>query len=140
MKVKKIKLITEESRNVSGVQFLNSTQDQFPYVESAINTLDDNFNWWKENWPEIEELIAQYLKKALDDNFERTNVKVSSRFTIFHGNDEKAKDVIWTGPCVVYTFTGASSKIIGAIKKSFGGMYQGKKIFSEGNQLIFMFG
>ena len=65
MKVRKVKLITEEARNVNGIQFLNSTEDQFPYVESAINTLDNNFNWWKDNWPEIEQLIAQNLDKAI---------------------------------------------------------------------------
>ena len=44
MKIKKVKLITEEARNVNGVTFLNSTEDQFPYVESTINSLDSNFN------------------------------------------------------------------------------------------------
>ena len=57
MKVKKVKLITEGAQNVNGVQFLNTTEDQFPYVESAINALDDNFNWWKENWGDNESMI-----------------------------------------------------------------------------------
>ena len=87
MKIKKVELITEEARQVNGTTFLNSTEDQFPYVESAINTLDNNFKWWKENWPEIEELIAQYLDKAMSDKFENKKVDVSSRFTMFHGAD-----------------------------------------------------
>jgi hypothetical protein len=140
MKVKKVKLITEEARNVNGVQFLNSTEDQFPYVESAINTLDGNFNWWKDNWPEIEQLMAQYLEKAMSDAFENRKVTVSSRFTVFHGADEKVEDVIWTGPAIVYTLEGAPPAITSSIKNSFGGMYKGKKVFSDGNQLIFLFG
>jgi len=140
MKVKKVKLITEDARNVNGVTFLNSTEDQFPYVESAINTLDGNFNWWKDNWPELEQLIAQNLEKALSDAFENKKVSVVSRFTVFHGADEKVQDVIWTGPVIVYTFEGASSGIVSKIKTMFGGMYKGKKIFTDQNQLIVLFG
>jgi len=140
MKVKKIKLITEEAREVNGVTFLNSTQDQFPYVESALNTLDNNFNWWKENWPALEELVAQYLHKALEEKFERKNVNVSSRFTVFHGTDEKVEDVIWTGPAIVYTLKGAGSSVTNAVKRQFGGMYKGRKVFADGEQLIFLFG
>jgi len=140
MKVKKVKLITEEARDVAGVTFLNSTEDQFPYVESALNTLDNNFNWWKENWPELEQLMAQYLEEAISDKFENTKVNVSSRFTVFHGADEKVKDVIWTGPAIVYTFEGATSGIVRAIKTKFGGIYKGRKIFADENQLIFLFG
>jgi predicted unusual protein kinase regulating ubiquinone biosynthesis (AarF/ABC1/UbiB family) len=140
MKIKKIKLITEESRKVGDVTFLNSTEDQFPYVESALNSLDNNFNWWKENWPELEELISKYLSSALSDQFENKKINVSSRFTIFHGSDEKVKDVIWTGPAVVYSFEGASLRIVKAIKNSFGGVYKGHKIFVDEDQLIFLFG
>lgn len=140
MKVKKIELITEEARKVNGVTFLNSTEDQFPYVESALNTLDNNFNWWKDNWPELEQLIAQYLDKAMKDQFENKKVDVSSRFTVFHGADEKVGDVIWTGPAIVYTLAGAGPKVVNAIKSQFGGMYKGRKIFTEGEQLIFLFG
>lgn len=147
MKVKKIQLITEEARNVGGVTFLNSTQDQFPYVESAVNTLDNNFNWWKENWPEIEQLMAQYLQEAVkkskgefDLESKSPKVDISSRFTVFHGSDEKVEDVIWTGPAIVYTLNGASAGIVNSVKRQFGGMYQGRKVFADGNQLIFLFG
>lgn len=140
MKKLKVKLITEEARKVNGVTFLNSTQDQFPYIESAINTLDNNFNWWKENWPSLEELVAQYLHKALEDKFENKKINVSSRFTVFHGSDEKVKDVIWTGPAITYEFEGASPSIVNAVKKQFGGMYKGRKIFAHENILVFLFG
>lgn len=136
----RVKLITEEAREVNGITFLNSTQDQFPYVESALNTLDNNFNWWKENWPELEQLMAQYIQEALEDKFERKNVDVSSRFTVFHGSDEKVKDVVWTGPAIVYTLKGAGSSIANAVKNKFGGMYNGRKVFTDGEQIIFLFG
>jgi len=140
MKIKKVKLITEEAREVDGVTFLNSTEDQFPYVESAINSLDNNFNWWKNSWPDVEQLIAQYLEKAMKNEFETSAVNISSRFTMFHGADEKAKDVIWTGPAIVYEIEGATSSVVSSIKNSFGGIYKGRKIFTDDNQLIFLFG
>ena len=140
MKVKKVKLITEGAQNVNGVQFLNTTEDQFPYVESAINALDDNFNWWKENWADLEQLIAQYLQDALKAKFENARVSVKSRFTMFHGVDEKVEDVVWTGPAIVYTFEGASPSVVSEIKSQFGGLYKGHKIFKDNNQLIILFG
>jgi len=139
MKIK-VKLITEDAREVNGIIFQNSTEDQFPYVESAINTLDNNFNWWKDNWPGIEQLMAQYVQKVMSDKFENKKIDVSSRFTMFHGSDEKAKDVIWTGPAIVYTLKGAGSSVTNAVKKMFGGIYKGRKIFADGDQLIFLFG
>ena len=139
MKVK-VKLITEESRDINNVTFKNTTEDQFPYVESALNILDNNFNWWKDSWPEVEQLIAQYIDKANSDKFESTQIIVTSRFTVFHGVDEKAKDVIWTGPAIVYTLKGASPAIVSSVKNQFGGIYKGRKIFKDGNQLIFLFG
>jgi hypothetical protein len=148
MSVKKVKLITEaEARNVGGVSFLNTTEDQFPYVESAINTLDNNYNWWKENWSDLEGLIAQYVDEAIqkskgdfDLGNKKSNVTISSRFTMFHGNDEKAEDVIWTGPAIVYQLDGASPGIVASVKNRFGGLYKGHKIFKDENKLIFLFG
>ena len=147
MKVKKIKLITEEARNVNGVTFTNNTEDQFPYIESALNSLDNNFNWWKESWPEVEQLIAQYIndvikksKGEFDVGSKSSNVTVTSRFTMFHGVDEKVTDVIWQGPAIVYTLEGASPAVVGSVKNQFGGLYKGHKIFKDENQLIFLFG
>jgi hypothetical protein len=128
-----------------GKMFTNATSDQFPYIESALNSLDNNFKWWKESWPEIETMIEQYTKAAMKkkDEFSTTGtdaVKITSRFTMFHGHDEKAKDVIWSGPAVVYTIEGVSPAIVKKVKDEFGGLYKGRKIFAEENQLIFLFG
>jgi len=137
MKIKKIKLITEDSKDVGGVTFTNDTLDQFPYIEATINSLDNNFNWWKENWKTLEQLIAQNLKKI---NKETTNIQISSRFTVFHGHDQKAKNIIWTGPSIVYTFENATAEIVSKIKDEFGDLYDGHKIFVDDNQLIVLFG
>lgn len=147
MKVKKVNLITEEARNINGVDFLNSTEDQFPYVEAALNSLDDNFNWWKENYPTIEQMIAQYAQESIkkskgefDLGSKSTKINISSRFTMFHGSDEKVNDVIWSGPAIVYSFNGISPAVVRNIKNMFGGTYKGRKIFADENQLIFLFG
>jgi len=152
MNVKKV-LITEAK---SHTQFINKTQDQFPYIESTLNILDDNFNWWKANWQELEELITKILKKTLSDNMDNSNVSVSSRFTVFHGEDDKVKDVVWTGPAIIYTFNGAPTKIVASIRDILGGVYKGQKndleyskksnlykghrMFVYENQLIILFG
>lgn len=140
MKINKIQLITEEARNVQGVNYTNSTEDQFPYVESALNTIDNNFNWWKENWLTIEQLIAQQLIKATGENQEKGQVSISSRFTVFHGHDDKDENVVWTGPSIVFTFSGTTPTVVKAIKDAFGGIYKGKKIFANQNDLIILFG
>ena len=122
MEILKIHLITEgEGEN----SFSNKTEDQFPYIESTINTLDDNFNWWKKNWESLEQLISQNLKEIGE-----TNSTITSRFTIFHGKDDSVKDVVWTGPAIVYTIQGISPEKVEELKKEFGGMYHGKKIFA----------
>jgi len=139
MKVKKVKMITEARGTVG---FSNSTQDQFPYVESALNILDNNFNWWKENYHTLEELIMTNLEKSTSDNMDISpnNINISSRFTVFHGHDDKATDVVWTGPAIVYTFDGASNQVVRGIKDAFGGIYKGHKIFANENELIILFG
>jgi len=132
----KVKLIIEEERKVGGIEFDNTTRDQFPYVESALNILDNNFDWWRKNWETLEEMIALYLKKEdLKDN-----VRISSRFTVFHGIDEKTPDVIWSGPVISYSINGATPQQVKNIKDDFGGIYHGRKMFAHENQLIFLFG
>ena len=141
MKIKRIVALNEEGRTVGNVSYANETQDQFPYVEAALNSLDNNFNWWKDNWEALEHLIVQYLEKSLSKNMEASRgITISSRFTMFHGHDDKVKDVIWTGPAIVYTITGVPAKVIREVKKMFGGIYKGRKIFTEEDQLIFLFG
>ena len=130
------KFINEEEREVNGVEFDNTTQDNFPHIESALNSLKNNFGWWKENWETLEQLIVKYLKEESEEK----NIRISSRFTVFHGVDEKVDDVIFTGPCVCYTINGASPEVVKKVKEKFNGLYRGRKIFVDENQLIFLFG
>lgn len=141
MKVKKVKMITEAALPAKK-EFSNSTQDQFPYVEATLNTLDDNFNWWKENYQTLEQLILTNLDKSISDNMENSKnpVNISSRFTMFHGHDDKAPDVIWTGPAIVYTFNGASPQVVRGVRDAFRGLFEGHKIFADNNDLIVLFG
>lgn len=135
MRVSKIHLITENSGEPN-VNFSNSTDDQFPYIESTLNNIDNNFKWWKENWEILEQLIKQHLDKVSS----KSDIDISSRFTMFHGQDEKISDVIWTGPAIVYTLDGATPEVVEKVKNAFGGLFKGRKIFAVDNQLIFLFG
>jgi len=139
MKVRKVKLITEEAHDVNGVKFTNSTEDQFPYVEAALNSIDNNFNWWKDNWATLEQIISQQLTKALGED-SNNDVSISSRFTVFHGHDEKDTNIIWHGPAIVYSFSGTTPDVILSIKNAFGGIFRGKKIFADNDDLIVLFG
>ena len=38
MKIKNIKLISEEARIIDDITFNNSTEDQFPYIEATLNS------------------------------------------------------------------------------------------------------
>jgi len=153
MKVKKVKMIVESEGSIS---FANSTEDQFPYVTETLNILDRNYNWWKKNYLNLEQQMVAALEKSLNFNGKGQNVTVSSRFTIFHGSDEEVKDVIWTGPAIVYTFEDADNKTVEGVRTILGGEHQGErddakynkksslfeghKMFVFENQLIIMFG
>lgn len=137
MKIKNIKLISEEARVVDDITFNNSTEDQFPYIEATLNSIDNNFNWWKENWVTVEQLISQNLKELVK---KVNDVTITSKFTFFHGHDEKDKDVVWTGACISYKINNVDNKILYLLKDKFNGVYKGKKIFVVDNQLIILFG
>ena len=59
---------------------------------------------------------------------------------MFHGHDDKDTNVVWSGPSLVYSFTGTTPSVIKAIKDAFGGVYNGKKMFADNNDLIVLFG
>jgi len=135
MKIKKIAVNETKGEG----KFINKTKDQFPYVESVINVLDNNFNWWKNNWKELEEDINHNLNKLISNN---TDIKIFSRFTIFHGNDDEVQDVVWTGPAIVYTFKGTTTDIIEQLRDLLteSNLYKGHRVFVYEDQLIILFG
>ena len=122
------KKIFEQKEN-----FENSTQDIFPYVESAIDILDENLNWWKENWESLEDAIYEALKSNGEED---SRIKV--RFIIFNGKAEETTDVTWHGPAIQYTiFT--SDDIVDSVQEALGDTWNGHKVLQVDNRLIVMF-
>lgn len=125
---KKRKLILEAKET-----FQNSTEDIFPYVESTIDALDENLNWWKNNFEELETDI----KNAMNEVGEKDEY-VSARFIIYHGEAEETPDVIWHGPAIQYTFT-CDDNSVEKIHEILGDTWNGHKVFLDGRSLIIMF-
>jgi len=142
MKIKKIQLITEAGfSKAKNIEFLNNTEDQFPYIEAAISSLDSNLNWWKENWSTIEsDLLSAYGKSASTAMSISGNVKVRTRFTIYNGTDDVVSSVKWTGPAIEYTFLNADNKAMQEMKNNIGNILKGHKVIVEGNKVIILFG
>jgi hypothetical protein len=136
MKIKKVELITEVTK-IGGIEFVNTTEDQFPYIESAISKLDSNLNWWKENWELIEKQLINAYKKLYHKN---SNIKIRTYFTIYNGVDEVSKDIKWNGPAIEYTFIGADFESIQEMKKYIGNILEGHKVFYQGNTITILFG
>jgi len=132
MKIKKVQLVTEASK-VGNVQFINTTEDQFPYIEAAINSLDNNLNWWKSNWENIENTLMNAWTKSSSEP-----VRIKTHFTIYAGPDDTVKDIKWTGPAIEYTFIGVNS--LTDMKKHIGNILEGHKVIFEGNKVIILFG
>lgn len=138
MKIKKIVPIFEEEKEpAEGIKFLASTRDVFPYIESAINTLDTNFNWWKRNWEELERKLVTNIIKITDGK----SVKIIPRFMIYNGPDEKTPDIIWHGPAIQYIFDKLSSNKVKELQNLLGGnTWKGHKLIVQDDTLIVLFG
>ncbi len=115
------------------VTFLNSIEDTFPYIESTVMILDNNFNWWKKNYEKLESLIANEAR-----GFSDKNVEIETRFIIYNGQDENVEMVKWSGPAIEFTFVESSSSLIDDIKKSIGNIWEGHKVITYENRLIVM--
>jgi len=134
MKIKKVQLVTEASK-VGNVQFINTTEDQFPYIEAAISSLDNNLNWWKSNWENMENTLMNAYTKVSS-----SPTKIRTRFTIYNGSDDVAKDIKWTGPAIEYTFVNANSGDIQEMKKHIGNILEGHKVIFKDNTVTILFG
>ena len=64
MSIRKVQIITnrlnEDEKPKKGI-IKNSTEDMFPYIESAIDILDSNLKWWKNHYSEIESFFGKEL-------------------------------------------------------------------------------
>lgn len=110
--------------------FENTTEDIFPYIESTIDILDDNLNWWKENYNKLEDDIRDAIKAKEED----TDIKV--RFIIFNGRSEE--DIVWHGPAIEYKMS-VPEEIVEHVKESMGETWNGHKVIHVNNKLIVMF-
>ena len=149
MNLKKVQIITEarkekfQPREKTGI-VVNSTEDQFPYIEAAIDILDTNLKWWKKNFQEIESFFDNELKVELKKGFElpsdKRNIRVD--FTIYNGIEETTSDVKYNGPAITYTFNDVPSDVVNVIRKKLvdTNLLEGKKTFIERNKIIIMFG
>ena len=116
------------------VTFKNSIQDTFPYVEAAIVILDNNLNWWKQNFGKLEELIANEAAGIADNP-----VNIRTRFTVYSGPDEAVDTVIWSGPAIEFTFIEKSSDFVRQLKNSIGNTWEGHRLITDDNKLITLF-
>jgi hypothetical protein len=153
MKVKKIQVITEgrmpkekkaasKPAKKSYKYFINNTQDQFPYIESAISIMDNNLKWWQKNWENVQSKIEELLPKAIDDAFEQAgNNTIKTHFTIYTGKDPRSAEVLHNGPAIEYIIKNVSNSVIKNLIKALtdDGILKGHKMFSSDNKLIVMF-
>lgn len=113
--------------------FKNNTEDVFPYVESAIDILDENLNWWKQNWEDLEDDIKDALAEVGDKD-----ATINVRFIVFNGEDETTSDVIWHGPAIEYEFS-SDDETVKQIAEILGDTWNGHKILKQDNRLIILF-
>ena len=118
-------------KEYGSVTYLNSIQDTFPYIESAIIILDNNLNWWKKNYKVLEEKISNIANGLINKP-----TKVNIRFTIYNGQDDNVQSVKWTGPAIEFTFLETSDQFANDVKTKLGGnTWEGHKLISENNTL-----
>ena len=116
------------------ITFLNSIQDTFPYIESAILVLDNKLNWWKKNYKTLEEKIANISAEIANEN-----KSVSVRFTIYNGPDENVQSVKWSGPAIEFTFIETSNDFANKVKNKLGeNTWEGHKMFVDDNKLFIL--
>jgi hypothetical protein len=116
------------------ITFLNSIKDTFPFIESTIIVLDNNFNWWKKNYEILEEKLANISSGIADKPIE-----ILTRFTIYNGEDENVKAVKWNGPAIEFTFLETSSEFAIKVKNQLGkSTWEGHKLITEDNKLFIL--
>jgi len=129
--INKIKKMEKEYGTVT---LLNSIKDTFPYVESAIMILDNNFNWWKANYETFEEVLANEVRGVAKEP-----VQIRVRFTVYSGPDENVQVVKWNGPAIEFTFIETSPDVVLKIKNNIGNTWEGHKLMTEDNKLFVLF-
>lgn len=117
-------------KRIGATTFNNTIKDTFPYIESAIVVLDNNLRWWKNNYQELENLIANEANGIASEP-----VQVVTRFTVYTGPDETVESVTWSGPAIEFTFIEKSSKFVRDLKNSIGNTWEGHRLITDENKL-----
>jgi len=120
------------------VTFLKSIKDVFPYVESTLFILDNNFNWWKKNYEKLEKVLVNAIGKVANKHIE-----VKTKFTIYNGPDESG-DVTLVGPAIEFKFLDTypefAEEVKNELKNELGGnSWEGHKILVKDNKIFVFF-
>lgn len=133
MKIKSVNTVNEAKK--FNIEFKTSIEDQFPYIESIISTLDSNYNFWKSKAKELEaEIISIIRKNNVND------ISIQTRLILVNMTDQKVSSVKWTGPAFEFTINNVNIKVIDSIKKSLGDMWNGHKVIMSGEKIVVLFG
>ncbi|MFW6311894.1 MAG: hypothetical protein ACOC1K_06635 [Nanoarchaeota archaeon] len=120
------------------VNIKRSIRDTFPFIENTIFILDKYFEWWKNNYKNLEQEIIE----AINNIDENADVEIQSRFIIFEGNREDIPSVLWRGPAIELTLKGFNSFKIRELKETLENneaSWEGHRTFTNDNKLIIMF-
>lgn len=121
-------------KRIGATTFSNSIKDTFPYIESSIIILDNNLSWWRKNYKQLEEELANTSNGVATEP-----VNIVTRFTIYTGPDEAVESVKLNGPAIEFTFVEKSSKFVRDVKNSLGKTWNGHRLITDDNKLIVMF-
>ena len=116
------------------INFLNNVQDTFPYIESALFKIDNNFDWWKTNAKDLQQHISNISTELIQ---EPLDIKIN--FVIYNGPDENVESVTWNAPAVEFTFIEASDKLVRNIAQKLGNTWRGHKLNVKDNKIYIMF-
>ena len=119
---------------IGSTTFTNSIKDTFPFIESAIVVLDNNLSWWRKNYEDLEEEIANEANGLADQP-----VNIITRFTVYSGPDENVESVKWNGPAIEFTFIEKSPNFVRDVKNAIGNNWKGHRLITDDNKLIVMF-
>jgi len=119
---------------IGSTTFKTSVNDTFPYIESTIIKLDNNLEWWKKNYKELEELVANEVNGIISKPIE-----IKIRFIIYNGPDENVYNVEWNGPAIEFLFMETSDRFALKVKNKIGTNWKGRRLVTDENKLIILF-
>ena len=117
------------------VNFISSIKDTFPYIESTIIKLDNNYDWWKKNAIKLEDELSNEIRAIAD-----SPITINTKLIIYNGKDDDVQAVRWSAPAIQFTFPEVSLDFMKKLKSKLGGnTWNGHNTFIEDNNLIVLF-